>query len=216
MNDLDTGAGCNLSKFTGETDQEGIAKTPKSYTGLQRDLEKLEKWTDRNLRKFSKGRCTGGRHNPRHQCMLQATQMEISFAKKNLVILVVSELSMNQEGAVATQTANSDLGCSQEQLCQHAEGGGPCPLFSIDEATPGGLTSSGLPGRRHLDTLETAPQRVTQVVKGWKHLSYDKKLKEQELFNLERRLRGISSTFPQKPKGRVQTGQNQALSRGTQ
>lgn len=52
-------------------------------------------------------------------------------------------------------------------------------MFSTDEATPGGLTSSGLPGGRDLDALETAPQRVTPMVKGWKHLSYDKKLKEQ-------------------------------------
>lgn len=63
-------------------------------------------------------------------------------------------------------------------------------MFSTDEATPGGLTGSGLPGRRDLDALEMAPQRVTPMVKGWKHLSYDKKLKEQELFNLERRFRG--------------------------
>lgn len=155
-----------------------------------------------------------GRNNPRHQHTLQATQMESSFAEKNPAVLVVSQLNMNQEGAVAAQPANGDLGCSSSRSTASGLRELILAPHSALVKPPGGLTSSELHGRRDLDTLETAPQGLTQMVRGWKHLSYNKRLKEQELFNLERRLRGISSTVTQKPKGRVQTGRSQALSRG--
>lgn len=104
----------------------------------------------------------------------------------------------------------------KEKYYQQAKGGDPCSLVSTDEATPGGLTSSGLPGRRDLGTIATAPQRVTQMVKEGKHAMTEAPEGAQELFSLERRLRRISSTVPQKSKARVQTGQSQALSRGAQ
>lgn len=52
------------------------------YTSLQR---MLEKWADKSLVKFNK-KCTVlhlGRHNPMHQYMLAAAQLESSFTGKD-------------------------------------------------------------------------------------------------------------------------------------
>ncbi|KAK4827299.1 hypothetical protein QYF61_016526 [Mycteria americana] len=61
-------------------------------------LSRLEKWRNRNLMKFSKGKCKLlplGRNNPRHQYTLVANQLESSFAEKAPGVLVVTKLTVN-------------------------------------------------------------------------------------------------------------------------
>jgi len=53
-----------------------VADTPESCVAIQRDINSLEKWADRNLVKFSKEKCkvlSLGRNKPRHQYMLADT-----------------------------------------------------------------------------------------------------------------------------------------------
>lgn len=54
INDLDDGLGCALSKFAGDTRLGGVAYSWKGQAAIQRDLDRLEKWADRDLVKFSK------------------------------------------------------------------------------------------------------------------------------------------------------------------
>jgi len=61
-----------------------------------RDLSRLEKWPDRNLMKFHKGKCKVLRlwkKNPRHEYMLGAKQLESSFAEKDLRVLLDTMLN---------------------------------------------------------------------------------------------------------------------------
>ncbi|KAK4824554.1 LOW QUALITY PROTEIN: hypothetical protein QYF61_016158 [Mycteria americana] len=54
VNDRDDGAECTLSKFADVTKLGGVADTPEGCAAIQRDLNKLEKWADRNLMKLNK------------------------------------------------------------------------------------------------------------------------------------------------------------------
>jgi len=75
INNLDDGAECILCKFADDTKPGGVADRPEGRAAIQRDHNRLEKWADRDLIKFSKGNCKDlhlGRNNPLHHYMLGA------------------------------------------------------------------------------------------------------------------------------------------------
>ncbi|PKU47575.1 rna-directed dna polymerase from mobile element jockey-like [Limosa lapponica baueri] len=70
---------------------EGVADMPKSHAAIQSDLNRLEKWANRNLMKFNRRKYKVphlGRNNPSHQHTLKATHLENSFAEKDLGVLL--------------------------------------------------------------------------------------------------------------------------------
>lgn len=56
INDLDNGPEHILSKFPDDTKLGEIADISENRVAIQLDFSRLEKWSDRNLMKFSKGR----------------------------------------------------------------------------------------------------------------------------------------------------------------
>lgn len=56
VNDLHDGTECTLSKLAYGTRQGRVADTAESCAAIQNDLDRLEKWADRNIIKFNKGK----------------------------------------------------------------------------------------------------------------------------------------------------------------
>ncbi|KAK4832441.1 hypothetical protein QYF61_023165 [Mycteria americana] len=114
INDLDDGAECTLSKFADGTKRIGVTDTPEGCAAIQRDLNRLEKWADKNLMKFNKEKLKVlhlGSNNSKHRYMVGVTQMESSLAEKALWVLVGTKLNMSHQCALAAKKVNGILGC---------------------------------------------------------------------------------------------------------
>ena len=73
INELDDGAECTFGKFAGNTKLDRVADMPEGRAAIQRDLGRLEKWTNKNLMKFNKGKWKVphlGRNSPMQQYRL--------------------------------------------------------------------------------------------------------------------------------------------------
>jgi len=78
INDLD-------EEFADDTELGGVVDTPAGCTAIQRDLDRLESWAERNLMKFNKGMCRVlhlGKNNPMHQYGLGVDLLESSSAER--------------------------------------------------------------------------------------------------------------------------------------
>lgn len=114
----------------------------------QRDVNRLRKWTYRDLMKFSKGKCQLlhlGRKNPNQQYMLGADQLKSSFAEKNLGVWVKHK---------SANKANIFLSCIRRSITRRARG------WSFPSAQHCWDTSVGLgpllgsPVKKSMDILE--------------------------------------------------------------
>jgi len=141
INDLEEGTEHTLSKFAGDTKLGGVVDTLEGCAAIQRDLDRLESWVQKNLMKFKKGKWRVlhlGRNNPMHQYRLGADLLESSSVERDLGVLVDDKLTMSQQCALAAKKANRILGCTKK-CDQQVEGGSPSPLLCPSEASSGVL-----------------------------------------------------------------------------
>lgn len=66
--------------------QKKVIDAPEGYVAIQRDVDRLEKWVDRNFLKFNEGKAQAVHlrmNNSIHQYMLGGNQLESSLAEEN-------------------------------------------------------------------------------------------------------------------------------------
>jgi len=67
-----------------------VVDAPEGCSTTQRDLDRLERWAEKNLVRFNKGECRVlhlGRNNPTHQYKLGVDLLESSSAERDLGVL---------------------------------------------------------------------------------------------------------------------------------
>ncbi|PKU28444.1 rna-directed dna polymerase from mobile element jockey-like [Limosa lapponica baueri] len=97
INELGDGVERTFNKFGEDTQLGGVVGMPEHHAVIQRVLDRLEKWVDRNLMKFNKDKCKVlhlGRNNSMHQYLFGADQLESSLTEKALGVPVDTKLTM--------------------------------------------------------------------------------------------------------------------------
>ncbi|KAK4825798.1 hypothetical protein QYF61_002382 [Mycteria americana] len=151
---------------------------------IQRNFDRLEKWIDKNLMKFTRGKCKVlplRRNNPRHQYRLELTGWEAALLKK-IWIFVENKLNISQQCALVAKKANGILSLLARVLPTSQ---GSSPQLNTGETTCGVLC----PAKK--SQYNRATSLMKKMIRGMEHVSYEERLRELGSFSLQkRRLQG--------------------------
>jgi len=183
INDLGEELVCTLSKFAHDKNLGGVVDTLEGCAAIQRDLDRLDSWAERNLMKFNKGNCRVlhlGRNSPMHQHRLGTDLLESTFEERDLGVLVDDKLTitMSQQCALVAKKANGILGYIKKSVASRLREV-LLPVYSalVSPHLEYSVQFWAPQLKKYEELLERVQQRATSMIRRPEHLSYEESLR---------------------------------------
>ncbi|GAB0205882.1 mitochondrial enolase superfamily member 1 [Grus japonensis] len=161
--DMDSGIEYTLSKFADDTKLSGVVDTPEGQDAIQRHLDTLEK--------------------------LGEEWIESSPEEKEVEVLIDEKLNMSWQYVLAAQKANCVLGCIKNSVTSRSREV-ILPLYSalVRAHLEYCVQLWGPQYKTDMELLDWVQRRVTKMIRGLEHPSYEDRLRELGMFNLDKAL----------------------------
>ncbi len=208
INDLDIGVQSEISKFADDTKVICPIRNDRDQQRIQQDLDMLVTWARKWQMKFNVGKCSVmhfGYNNPKHRYRMDGKELKESNEGKDLGVHVNTSMKFNRQCAESAKKANEVMGMVKRNF------------INFDREIVINLYKSLI--RPHLDycvqvwkpylkkeiaLLEGVQRRMTRLIPGMKHKSYEERLKALKLMTVEQRhMRQDLITFYNITRGRV-------------
>lgn len=192
INDLDNNIACKLSKFADDTKLASSVKDIEGCCGLQRDLDKLLAWSDKWQMQFNYSKCKVmhiGRNNRNFEYEMGGNWLDIINQERDLGVIMSNDLKSSKQCLEARNKANKMLGMINRNVCykskevitklynSHVR---PHIEYCIQAWAPH--------YRQDISLLESIQRRATKLIPSLKRLSYEDRLKDLNMFSVERRM----------------------------
>lgn len=178
-----------LSRLAEDTKLNSAVNMPEGWDAMQRDVEKHKKWACGNIIGFKKAKSKVlhlGQDQPQYPCRPDNDGIEGSLSY--LGVLVCEKFNMSRQHVLPAQKANLILGCIKQNMAHRLRE----LILSFFSAhlrlkLEYWIWLWSPHHRKALDLMEWVQRRTMKMIGGMEYLSYDKRLRELELFSQENR-----------------------------
>ncbi|GAB0183700.1 mitochondrial enolase superfamily member 1 [Grus japonensis] len=182
----------------------GVTDTPEGCAAIQKGLDTVENWEERNLVKFNKGKCKAlhpERNNPRHQYTLGTDWLESSSTEKDLGVLVDNKLTMSQQCTLTAKKTNSIVGCMRVSVASRSREVIPLCSALMRPWLKCCVQFWAVQPKEDMIFHIFPLNRATKMTKGLEHLSYEERLRELALTAWRKESSGGSYLCAEIPHG---------------
>jgi hypothetical protein len=201
INDLDSGLVSKISKFADDTKLGANAADPDAVRNLQLDLDKIGEWSEKWLMPFNTDKCKVmhiGYANPSANYTLLGSQMATTNLEKDLGVYISSDLKFSTQCIEVEKRAQKLLG----YICRQFKYRDKVIVLTLYNALVRPILEYAVQFwsptlAKDIVRLEKVQARATKLIPAIRNKGYQRRLKDLNLFTLEkRRLRGqLIETF---------------------